>query len=98
MKRTIILASLIALSACGGRVTGEVGKACMAADRKAANPTLCSCVQRAADATLTSREQDRAATFFDNPQLAQDTRKANPSGRFWTRYKEFSKTAKRMCR
>lgn len=98
MIRTVLFLSLLTLAACGGRVTGEIGKACIAADRKAANPALCSCVQRAADATLTQREQVRAATFFENPQLAQDTRKASPSGRFWTRYKNFSSTAKRMCR
>lgn len=97
MNKFAVFAVLIILASCGARVTGEIGKACIAADRRAANPALCSCVQRAADATLTQREQVRAATFFDNPQLAQDTRKASPSGRFWTRYKNFSSTAKRMC-
>lgn len=98
MQKFATIIALTTLTACGGGVTGAIGNACMDADRRAANPALCSCVQRAANATLTGREQTRAAAFFDNPQLAQDTRKASPSGRFWTRYKEFSRTAKRMCR
>lgn len=100
MQKITILITLMTLAACGGRVTGEIGKACIAADRKAANPALCSCVQRAANATLTASEQVRAAAFFDNPQEAQDTRQSDNSSseRFWKRYKNFSSTAKQMCR
>lgn len=100
MQKLAVFAILLTLTACGGRVTGEVGKACIAADRRAANSSLCSCVQRAANATLTGSEQVRAATFFEDPQLAQDTRQSDNSSneRFWQRYKKFSATAKRMCR
>ena len=100
MQKFLILGALVTLTACGGaRVSGEVGKACMAADRKSASVRLCSCVQQAANHTLSSSEQRRAATFFENPQLAQDIRQSDnrSSERFWKRYKNFSSIAKRMC-
>ncbi|MBW7921410.1 MAG: arginine transporter [Rubellimicrobium sp.] len=99
--RHLILAATLALAACGGgRVTGDVSKACMSGGRQAANASLCSCVQQAANQTLTAAEQRRAATFFADPQRAQDTRQSgNSSDRaFWTRYRAFSSLAETMCR
>ena len=96
----IILLTLVifSLTSCGGRVTGEIGKACIAADRSAANSRLCSCVQRAANATLNGSDQIRAATFFANPELAQETRQSGGSaGRFWDRYKRFTESARQSC-
>lgn len=101
MQKILMVGVLVFLAACGGnRVSGEIGKACIAADRKAASSRLCSCVQRAADQTLSASDQRRAADFFDDPQKAQDTRQSDnrSSERFWKRYKAFSNTAKRMCR
>jgi len=100
MYKILMVGSLVLLAACGGnRVTGEIGKACIKADRKAASSRLCSCVQRAADQTLTGSDQRRAAVFFDEPHKAQETRQSDnrSSERFWKRYKKFSTTAKRMC-
>lgn len=100
MQKILIVGSLVFLAACGGsRVSGDVGKACISADRKAASTQLCSCVQQAANQTLSRSEQRRAATFFEEPQLAQDTRQADGSSneRFWQRYKQFSATASRTC-
>lgn len=100
MRLTGVTLILIALAACGPRVTGEVGKACISADRSAANPRLCSCVQQAANQTLNGSDQIRAATFFADPQLAQDTRQSDnrSAERFWDRYKVFADTARRLCR
>ncbi|MEN8895910.1 MAG: arginine transporter [Yoonia sp.] len=100
MRKFLILGSLVVLAACGGsRVTGDIGKACIAADRKAASPRLCSCVQQVANQTLSGSDQRRAATFFDDPQKAQDTRQSNgfTNERFWKRYKAFSAAAKESC-
>jgi hypothetical protein len=100
MRKLILLGALVTLTACGGgRVSGDVGKACVAADRRAASTRLCSCVQQAANQTLNASDQRRAATFFEEPHLAQETRQSDNSGseRFWQRYKKFSATAKRMC-
>jgi len=101
MQRIVMMSALVFLAACGGgRVSGDVGKACMAADRKAASAQLCSCVQQAANRTLNASEQRRAASFFEEPQDAQDTRqsKSNSDNQFWDRYKRFSATAEQMCR
>ena len=100
MKLVILtMTAVLTLSACGGRVSGDVGKACVNADRKAANAELCSCVQRAANQTLSGSEQAKAVAFFENPQLAQDTRQqgSTSSSRFWKRYKAFSAKARQMC-
>jgi len=90
---------LAVLSACGPRVTGEVGKACIAADRQSASRTLCSCVQNAANATLNGSDQARAATFFENPELAQETRRSDRGSdeRFWDRYQAFTQRARQSC-
>ncbi|MCC7321933.1 MAG: arginine transporter [Rubellimicrobium sp.] len=91
----------LVLDGCGGgvRVSGEIGTACIGGGRDAANPALCSCVQRAADQALTAAEQRRAATFFANPHLAQEVRQSDRASdeRFWQRYRAFSERAEAMC-
>ncbi len=91
--------SLLALQACGARVSGTVGEACASSSRSAANPALCSCVQGAADRTLSRSDQRRAAEFFSDPQQAQDTRQSDrPSDEaFWLRYRDFLETAETLC-
>lgn len=100
MRTAFVTLSLIALTACSPRVNGDVAKACIAADRSAANPQLCSCVQQAANQTLNGSDQALAVQFFENPQLAQDTRQSDNrrSEAFWERYKAFADTARRLCR
>ena len=90
----------MALTACGGgRTSGDVSKACISANRNNASTRLCSCVQQAANQTLNGSDKRRAAAFFEEPHLAQETRQSTNSGseRFWLRYKDFSETAERMC-
>ncbi len=100
MRLLLISCVALALAACGPRVTGEVGKACLAADRQAASRTLCACVQNAANATLNGSDQARVATFFENPELANDTRISNRRSdeRFWDRYRAFTQRAEQSCR
>lgn len=101
MRILMMTAAIVALTACGGgRVSGEIGQACMDADRSAANRQLCSCIQRAANGALNAADQRRAATFFEEPQLAQDTRQSDNSRleEFWRRYRAFSRTAEASCR
>ncbi len=99
MRKTGLTLILIALTACGPRVTGEVGKACINGGRSAANAQLCSCVQQAANQTLNGSERIRAAAFFAEPDLAQSTRQSDNRSdeRFWDRYKVFADTARRQC-
>jgi len=78
---------------------GTIERACMAGKRQGASRALCSCIQEAADATLTNSEQRKAAKFFKDPQKAQDTRQSDNSSNenFWKRYKNFGLTAETWC-
>ncbi|EBA13000.1 hypothetical protein RCCS2_03924 [Roseobacter sp. CCS2] len=89
-------------AACGGGrggATGDISRACLEADRRAASPALCSCVQQVANQSLSGSDQARAVTFFENPQLAQDTRQSDRRGdeRFWDRYRAFTDLASEIC-
>jgi hypothetical protein len=104
MRKMMVLgaAALMLLGACGGSgrgVQGAIGRACLAGDRDAATPALCSCIQGAADQTLTGAEQRRAAGFFSDPQEAQDTRQSDRRGdeAFWDRYQNFVDRARAVC-
>ena len=96
-----MVGALASLAACGGGrgATGDISKACVDAGRRSASPELCSCVQQVANQSLSSSEQARAATFFEDPQLAQDTRQSDRSSdeRFWLRYRAFSDLAAQIC-
>ena len=100
MRRAFVTLSLLAITAaCSSSVNGGIAKACIDADRSAANPRLCSCVQQVANQSLSGSDQALAVKFFDDPQLAQDTRQSdNPrSEAFWQRYRAFSNAARRQC-
>ena len=100
MRKMIVMGAMCALAACGSsRVSGDVGKACMDSGRSAASPQLCSCIQGVASQALSGRDQARAATFFAEPQLAQDTRQSDRSSdeAFWLRYKDFAELASVLC-
>jgi hypothetical protein len=100
MRRAFVTLSLLAVTAaCSAAVNGELAKACVAADRSAANPRLCSCVQNVANQSLSSSDQALAVRFFDDPQLAQDTRQSDnrSSEAFWQRYRAFANSARRQC-
>ena len=101
--RYILLAGAVAsAAACGGGtrvVSGDISTACLAANRSAASPALCSCIQQVANQSLSGSDQARAATFFYEPQLAQDTRQSDrPADEsFWDRYRAFSDLATQIC-
>ncbi|SMY08791.1 arginine transporter [Flavimaricola marinus] len=100
MHKAITVLSLALLAACGGAsVSGPIGNACMDSGRSAAGPILCACVQGVADQTLSSADQRRAATFFEDPDKAQETRTSDnaSSEAFWDRYRAFSDSARQIC-
>ncbi|MEN8840562.1 MAG: arginine transporter [Octadecabacter sp.] len=109
MRNIIILSALIVLTACGGGnrgnsgstrgATGDISRACLAADRSAANPRLCGCVQRVANAELSSRDRARVATFMANPEIANETKISDSTANdaFWDRYRAFITSARRQC-
>ena len=102
MRTPIVTTAFLLLAACGGgtRVSGTIGEACIDANRSAATPALCSCVQQVANQTLSGSDQRRAAAFFSEPQLAQDTRQSDSwsDEAFWDRYKAFAARAEQICR
>ena len=98
MRTAIILVALATLAACGGG-SGPIGSACLSGGRDAATPSLCSCIQRVADQSLSRSEQRRAAGFFSDPQRAQDTRQSDNASdeAFWRRYRAYADRAASVC-
>ena len=100
MRTALIALPLIALAACGPQVNGEIATACVAADRSAASPRLCTCVQQVAGQTLGRSDQAQLVEFFKDPELANDMKINNSRGAdaFWDRYRVFTRTAEQACR
>jgi len=80
--------------------SGPISQACMASDRKARSRQLCGCIQAVADTTLSGNQQRRAATFYSDPQKAQDVKMSDRESneKFWDDYKAYSKRAQQTCR
>lgn len=79
--------------------SGPISRACLSSDRKARSRQLCGCIQAAADRTLSNSDQKLAASFYNNPQKAQDIRQSDRSAHevFWKKYRNFSETAEAIC-
>lgn len=94
-----LFASLLILALTAPVQGGVIERACLAGGRSAASPSLCGCIQQVAELTLKGSEQRRAARFFREPQLAQDTRQSsrNSDRTFWARYKAFGAAAQTYC-
>ncbi|MEL7177137.1 MAG: hypothetical protein AAGK28_11520 [Pseudomonadota bacterium] len=98
-----ILAILVALSTPIFSTFVEAGpitRACLQSDRKAANRSLCNCIQKAANTHLSRGDQRLAATFFKNPHIAQEIRQSDRRSHetFWKKYRAFGSTAETYCR
>ncbi|WP_102225891.1 hypothetical protein [Acidimangrovimonas sediminis] len=97
MKK-FLLSTVVVCATAPSLYAGVISNACINSDRPA-TAQLCSCIQQAADLTLGSSDQRRAASFFRDPNLAQEVR-ASASDRdnqFWDRYHNFGQTAEAMC-
>lgn len=80
--------------------SGPISRACLSSGRKERSQQLCGCIQAAADRTLSGSDQSLAASFYSDPQKAQNIRQ---SGRrsdeiFWEKYKNYSETAQAICK
>lgn len=95
--RYLLLSLTIALLT-GPAAAGTIQRACLDAPR-AGSPHLCSCIQSAADRTLTNKDQRLAARFFDDPDMAQEIRQSDRQSHevFWKRYRNFGKAAEAFC-
>lgn len=93
-----ILASVIFSASVTPAVSGKIERACIKSERSTSSST-CSCIQGVADAKLSNGDQTLAATFFTDPQRAQDTRQSDnrSTEAFWLRYKEFGQLAAKHC-
>lgn len=78
---------------------GPIEGVCVRSDRAQASYALCRCIDAVAQQTLTRSEQRRAASFFRDPDLAQEVRmsKRESDNVFWTRYRAFGETAEQYC-
>lgn len=100
MVKFAVLTSIAVLCVSTGTALSEpIGRACMKSERAKSNTRLCKCIQSAADATLTRRDQERAAKLFLNPEQSQNLKMSNRRGdeKFWERYQEFGELAKAFC-
>lgn len=107
MKRTLIAAGIVAIALPlavpialpTAAEAGTIQRACLQSDRRGVNRSLCACIQSAADATLTGREQRMAARFFSDPHQAQVVRQSDRSEHrvFWERYRRFGQVAEAYC-
>ena len=96
---TVVAAVVFPLSMTTMATAGPIERACLNSDRDAANRSVCSCIQQAADMTLSGGDQRRAAKFFKDPERAHQTwvsQRASDDA-FWDRYKQFGETAEASC-
>ena len=104
MRILFAMMAILTLTSCGGgggaRASGDISEACLDADRAAANPRLCSCVQAAANQTLRPADRSRVAGFFEDPERAHAMRISDtPAAEaFWDRFQNFIETAEAFCR
>ena len=98
MIRVVAVAALAALIA-NPLFAEQIERACLKSERGGGNRTLCGCIQDAANLTLTSRDQRKAAEFFSDPHQAQVVRQSDRRSdeAFWERYRNFGQTAEVFC-
>ncbi len=102
MKKHLILATAISLALpfmASAVQAGPIERACMRSERGSGNRGLCGCIQQVADQTLRGGDQRRAASFFKDPDRAQDVKmsKRDADDSFWERYQAFGEQAEAYC-
>lgn len=92
----VLSAGLVPLAAPSE--AGAIERACLSSERGGSR-ALCACIQKAADRTLTSRDQRTAAQFFRDPDRAQKVRMSDRRSdkEFWERYESFGYFAEVSC-
>jgi hypothetical protein len=101
MRRAVLSSILItaaALTTAPAAHADDIRKACLKADKRGSN-RLCSCIQAAADQTLSAGDQRTAAGFFADPERAEEMRMSDRASHeaFWDRYKLFGDFASQLC-
>lgn len=87
------------LAAPQASFAGPIENACLRSDRSQATRAMCRCIDSVAQSTLTRSEQRRAASFFSDPDRAQQVRmsKTARDNEFWDRYRAFGASAEQYC-
>jgi hypothetical protein len=78
---------------------GVIDRACRQANRTAANPGLCRCIQKVANRELSMGERRKVAKWFSDPHRAQEVRQSDRRSdeMLWKRYKAFGAQAEQSC-
>ncbi len=99
MTRSAALFLVLCLAA-EPAMASAIRKACLTSDRGKGRQTLCACIQKVADQTLTSRDRRLVARFFTDPERAQSIRLSDSRMHedFWERYERFGRSAEALCR
>lgn len=99
MLRTVAVLAVLTGALANPLFAEQIERACLKSERAGGQRALCGCIQDAANLTLTTRDQKLAASFFRNPDRAQEIRQSNRPAHeaFWERYKNFGKTAEHFC-
>ena len=99
IKTPILLATLVAVMLPVMASAGPIETACNRSDRQAASRSMCDCIGQVADSTLRGGDQKRVASFFKDPDRAQDVKmsKRDSDDAFWERYQEFTAQAEAYC-
>ncbi len=98
-KTPFVLATLFAAILPVTGFAGPIESACNRSDRQAVSRSLCDCIDRVADMTLRGSDQKRVASFFKDPDKAQDVKmsKRDSDDAFWERYQVFTTQAEVYC-
>ena len=94
-----LAAPMVVHTATPAEARSTIERACMKSDRRSTSRPLCQCIQRVADVTLSRGDQRLVATFFKNPDKAQDVRmsQSRRDDEFWDRYTVFTQQAGMAC-
>lgn len=97
--RSILFASSLIMASATAALAGPIENACIDSPRAKGDRALCSCIQQAAERTLSRSEQRRAARFFKDPDEAQQVRmsKSDRDNEFWANYRNFGELAEAYC-
>ena len=78
---------------------GSVQQACLNTGSNKADYRVCRCIQSAADATLTVKDQPLAAAIIRNPDNVTEIKssKRRNQARFMERYSQFGELARAFC-
>jgi hypothetical protein len=81
------------------RFAGPVQKASLSAGSSKTNCRVCRCIQSAADATLSVKDQSLAAAIIRNPDYVTEIKSSKRCNhaRFIERYSQFGELARVFC-